>query len=229
MPDVRLVTPTGGRPEAIALLASYLNAQTYKGMVIWHIIDDCDPATPVPQMREGIVVEYTRPEWRWEPGMNTQCPSLYRVLKWIPDSALVLIAEDDDLYRPQYIETMVNALKTADLVGEGGARYYNVATRRGRLLPSQHHASLTATGCTGKALALLREICCAGSRRIDMDLWRMFEGKKAILPPLNVVGIKGMPGRGGIGVGHRETFGDPDPDGELLRHWAGDLADNYLR
>lgn len=225
---VRLITPTGARPRCIELLAQYLNAQTYCGPAIWTIVDDCSPMTPIPQVRDGIIVEYMRPSWTWETGMNTQSPMLHQALLDAMPSDRVLILEDDDLYLPDYVATMLDALEAADLVGEGGSRYYNVATRRGKLLPSDHHASLAATAVKGAALAQLKEICLVGSRRIDMDLWRMFQGKKRILPMRNVVGIKGMPGRGGIGVGHRNSFGEPDPTGALLRQWAGELANNYL-
>lgn len=61
-----------------------------------------------------------------------------------------------------------------------------------------------------------------------MDLWRTFQGPRSLLDSANVVGIKGLPGRPGIGVGHRPDFGDPDPDGRILAEWLGPaLADAY--
>jgi len=42
------------------------------------------------------------------------------------------------------------------------------------------------------------------------------------------VGIKGVPGRTGIGVGHRADFGQPDPGGNTLRAWIGERASAYL-
>lgn len=216
-----LLTPTGGRPEGIALLAGYLNAQTYQGDLRWVVVDDCDPMTEVPEVRVGIHLTVIRPHWRWQPNMNTQAACMAMGLSDIPDSATVVILEDDDAYLPEHLATVVDALAGAELVGERVARYYNVATRRFKTIPGQFHASLASTAVRGRSLAMLREVCAAGSRRIDMDLWRGFTGSKALLETANVVGIKGLPGRGGIGVGHRDTFGDPDPDGALLAEWLG--------
>lgn len=222
-----LITPTGSRPEGLALLAGYLNDQTYTGPARWVVVDDCDPASSLPPVRDGIEVEVVRPVWRWQPGMNTQAASMAAALAVVPADAVVAVLEDDDAYLPGHLDELLVALSRAELAGERVARYYNVATGRCRELPGQFHASLASTGARGRALALLREICAAGSRRIDMDLWRAFTGPKTLLGSQNVVGVKGLPGRGGIGVGHRDTFGDPDPSGQVLAQWLGPAAEAY--
>lgn len=223
-----IITPTGGRPWAFARLAEYINAQTYTGDIRWIVVDDCDTMTPIPRMRDGIIVEAIRPDWRWQPGMNTQAASMALALSSIEDGP-VLVMEDDDAYLPDHIETMLQALATVELVGERNARYYNVATRRCREIGGHYHASLASTALRGAALTTLREVCAASSRRIDMDLWRLFTGPKRLLETTNVVGIKGLPGRGGIGVGHKANFGDPDLGGATLIQWLGqDRAKPYL-
>lgn len=223
-----IITPTGGRPWAFERLAEYINAQTYTGDIRWIVVDDCRPMTPIVVMRTGIVVEKICPEWVWQPGMNTQAASMALALESVGDDP-VFIFEDDDAYLPDHINTMLLALQTAELVGERDARYYNVATRRSRIIGGCYHASLASTALRGSAVQALRDICAAGSRRIDMDLWRAFPGPKRLLNTANVVGIKGLPGRGGIGVGHRASFGDPDPAGEVLTQWLGeDRAKPYL-
>ena len=80
----------------------------------------------------------------------------------------------------------------------------------------------------GPAIAAFRRACQPGKEFIDIKLWRghrdaiLFGGHR-------VVGIKGMPGRGGIGMGHKPGFsGQRDPKGELLRQWIGADADWYL-
>ncbi len=218
---LHLLTPTGGRPEGLALLAGYVNAQAYTGPARWIIVDDCDPATPVPAVRDGIEVEVFRPFWRWRPGMNTQAACMAAGLARVPDDAVLVILEDDDAYLPDHITTVLAALDRAELAGERVARYYNVATRRHQTIPSAFHASLASTACRGAGLLLLKRLCSEGSRRIDMDLWRGFTGRKELLDTGNVVGIKALPGRGGIGVGHRDTFGTPDPSGQVLAEWIG--------
>lgn len=223
-----LLTPTGGRPEGLALLAQYLNAQTWTGPARWVIVDDMDPATPVPAVRDGIEVEVVRPCWRWAPGQNTQAACMAAGLTRIPPGAIVLVLEDDDAYLPGHVVTLLRALAVAELVGERVARYYNVVTGRHRVIPGTYHASLASVGLRGRALDRLRDLCAAGSQRIDMDLWRTFQGPRSLLDSANVVGIKGLPGRPGIGVGHRPDFGDPDPDGRILAEWLGPaLADAY--
>lgn len=225
---IYFLTPTGARHEGMALLAEYVNAQTYTGPAHWLLVDDCDPATRTPQVRAGIEVEIIRPDWRWQRGMNTQSQSLAAGLARIPEGATVIVLEDDDLYLPPHIENMLAALETADLVGEQTSLYYNVVTQRCRPMPGKYHASLAATACKGDATELLRQVCERGSRRIDMDVWREYEGAKRLLSTTNVVGIKGLPGRAGIGVGHRNGFGTPDPGGQQLIDWVGpELAANY--
>jgi hypothetical protein len=225
---IYIITPTGGREEGLRLLAGYLNAQTYAGPITWVVVDDCDPVTEIPPMRPGIAVVSVVPDWTWKPGDNTQSRCMAEALAHCQDDAVVVVMEDDDAYLPGHIENVVGALGSANLVGERVSTYYNVATRRWRLLPGRYHASLCSVACKGSALAMLREICAVGSRTIDMDLWKRYRGPSKLLETRNVVGIKGLPGRAGIGVGHRQTFGDPDPEGAVLKKLLGPMADQYL-
>jgi hypothetical protein len=143
-----------------------------------------------------------------------------------PGAALVCI-EDDDWYARDWLAHVAAELRHDELVGETHARYYNVATRVGRQLTNAEHSSLCSTAVRGSALGALRDACRTGARWIDIDLWKrgghLFGGHR-------VVGIKGLPGRGGIGMGHDRAFrGQADPDGRLLREWIGGDADAYLR
>jgi hypothetical protein len=221
------ITPTGMRPEGLSLLGEYLNAQNYAGSLTWVIVDDCDPQTRIPKTRKGFHVKHVRPQWRWQPGMNTQVDSMNAGLKMVPDQATLLVLEDDDIYLPNYIQTMLTAITNAELVGERDSQYYNVATGKCRVLKGKYHSSLASTVCRGTALAALKALWIAGNpRMIDVTLWKNFKGKKQLLADNNVIGIKGLPGRVGIGVGHRRNFGSVDID-DTLRLWAGDYADNY--
>ena len=75
---------------------------------------------------------------------------------------------------------------------------------------------------------LLRELCNNGVRRmLDFHLWKTFKGDKRLMHSHNVVGIKGLPGRPGIGVGHRRNFGTVDVENKL-REWACPYEENYL-
>jgi len=145
----------------------------------------------------------------------------------IPDDAVVFVLEDDDVYLPDYMTAMLKAVEKADLIGERDASYYNVSSRYWRILPGKVHSSMASTVCRGEALALLKKTCDNGVRRmLDYTLWRSFAGSKELLDNHNVIGIKGLPGRPGIGVGHRKHFGAPDTH-DVLRAWIGEYANNY--
>lgn len=224
--QVFAITPTGCRPEGLALLGEYLTAQTYSGPLIWVVVDDCDPPTRIPFTRPGIEVQVIRPPWRWKPGKNTQAECLASGLFLPGPEDRVLILEDDDVYLPAHVSTVLRGLERVDLVGERESRYYNVTTSRSRVLRGKYHASLCSVGTKGSATELLLNVCAAGGSMIDMKLWRGFAGAKELLNTHNVIGIKGLPGRPGIGVGHRDRFGTPDTNG-VLRQWAGEYAENY--
>jgi len=221
------LTPTGARPEGLALLGEYLNAQTYQGPLTWVIVDDCTPASRIPKVRDGIDVVTVYPREQWRPGTSSQIPSMAAGLEHVPADAVLFILEDDDIYLPDYMDTMLEAMDTLDLAGEVDARYYNVTTGRWRAIPGKIHSSMASTVCKGAALALLRSLCKGGLRRmLDVTLWKQFKGNKRLMINHNVVGIKGLPGRPGIGVGHRKRFGVVDTS-DTLRKWAGDYVDNY--
>ncbi len=225
--NVYALTPTGMRPEGLALLGEYLNAQTYKGTLTWVIVDDCDPGTRVPRMRKGITVDVVRPGWRWQPGENTQARCMALGLAGrVGINDAVIILEDDDVYLPEHVSNMLFWLEKADLVGERDSWYYNVTTGRWRILPGKFHASLCSVACKGQATDHLLRLCQGGGKMLDMRLWRTFAGPKKLLDSHNVIGIKGLPGRPGIGVGHRDRFGSIDVN-NTLQTWIGDYADNY--
>ncbi|MGH8035368.1 MAG: hypothetical protein ACREO9_09095, partial [Lysobacterales bacterium] len=141
-------------------------------------------------------------------------------LQRVPDDALLLVMEDDDIYLPGHVENIVTALESAELVGERVARYYNVATRRYRVMHAGQHAAMASVGVGGAGLKALRRVCRDHKSALDVHLWRSFIWPKKLLDTANVIGIKGMPGRVGLGVGHRKTFGTPDVTG-VLAEWVG--------
>lgn len=218
---IYLLTPTGGRPEAFALLVRYVATQSYTGPMHWIVVDDCEPETEMPErLPWHLRIQYVRPDWRWQPGQNTQAACLLEGLRYVPLDATLLIMEDDDVYLPAHVANMAQALENYELVGEGVARYYNISTQRQRTLPSARHASLAATGVRGSALSALWAVCGAAKKGIDFKLWQTFKGPKKLLDTANVVGIKGLPGRAGIGVGHRRDFGITDKS-DVLGAWIG--------
>ncbi len=231
MPSLTLLTPTGGRPQAWALCQRWMAAQDYAGPVRWLIVDDGEAEQPVTFDRDGWRLEIIRPEPRWQPGQNTQARNLLAGLAQVEPDSRLLIIEDDDHYAPDWLSTASAALSAGELIGETRARYYNLTTRYWREHGNEHHASLCATGVAGPALRMLHDCCLLPTRFIDLTLWRNYRGRRQLLSGHRVTGMKGLPGRAGIGIGHAQDFvrgSRPDPQGAVLRGWIGGDAEAYL-
>ena len=222
-----LLTATGARPQAWAICERLMARQDYAGPVRWVIVDDGAEPQPVTFQREGWTLVHVRPEPYWQPGQNTQARNLLAGLAAISPNERVVIIEDDDHYAPDWLTHVAAQLDRAELVGETCARYYNVAKRVGRQLNNAGHASLCATAMRGRALQTFRQVCRPGRQFIDLDLWKLHPSRHLFYGH-RVVGIKGLPGRGGIGMGHSDRFrGVDDRDGALLWEWVGKDAELY--
>ncbi len=217
-----LLTATGARPQAWAICERLMAAQDYAGPVRWVVVDDGPEPQPVTFRRDLWALEVIRPRPYWQPGQNTQARNLLEGLAVIGAGERVAVIEDDDWYAPDWLTHVAGELDRAELVGETHARYYNAATRRGRQLANAGHASLCATAMRGQVLALFREVCRSHPKFIDVELWRRARSRH-LFGGHRVVGIKGLPGRGGIGVGHQPTFGQP----MALADWIGEDARLY--
>jgi len=223
-----LLTATGARPEAWAICERLMERQDYAGPVVWVIVDDGPDPQPISFRKKGWQVQIISPRPLWQDGQNTQARNLLAGLNVIPSEASIVIAEDDDWYAPDWLTVCDNALQHVELVGEAPARYYNVAQLRWRVMGGIKHASLCATAMRGSTLSTFRQVCETREKFIDMTLWRSTRDKR-LVEGRRVVGIKGLPGRPGIGIGHYKQFnGTADPEGDVLREWIGDDADLYL-
>lgn len=223
-----LLTATGCRPEAWALCERLMAAQDFAGPVRWVIVDDGAQAQPVTFRRGGWTLDIVRPEPFWQPGQNTQARNLAAGLAVIPNDASVVVIEDDDFYGLAYLSEVARWLESAELVGESHARYYHVGRRVWRNCGNATHASLCSTAVRGSALTLLRQIVAGHVKWIDIELWKQHAGTRSLYRTRHVVGTKGLPGRGGIGAGHRMQ-GASDPRLTTLADWIGPLASQYAR
>jgi hypothetical protein len=226
---ITLLTATGCRPQAWAICERLMARQTYAGLVRWIIVDDGEEPQPVTFKRPGWTLEVVRPEVKWRPGLNTQACNLLEGLDCVRDDERLVVIEDDDCYAPEYLERVNGWLDRAELVGEIRARYYQLPTGKYRQLGNHQHASLCSTGLRGRdALHLFRAECLRQDKFIDLGLWRKFGGSRALHDSAMVVGLKGLPGRGGIGMGHRDDFAAPvDRSRSVLRQWVGVNIDLY--
>ena len=230
MSPLTLLTATGCRPQAWALCQSWMDAQDYAGPVRWIVVDDGPHPQPISFRRDHWDIEVVRPEPYWQPGQNTQARNLLAGLDLVPADAHLLIIEDDDHYAPSWLRMASYAMSQAELVGETRSRYYNVSDWRWREHSNTAHASLCATGMRGPAISLFRQLCASQTRHLDMLLWRSYSGSKRRFSSHLVTGIKGLPGRAGIGIGHLPAMrkGTPDPTGARLSAWLGKDAGAYL-
>lgn len=223
-----LVTATGARPKAWELCQRWMAAQDYAGRVLWVVVDDGPEPQPITFSRPNWHVCLIRPVPLWQPGQNTQARNLARGVSACDPRFPVVFIEDDDHYAPGWLSKVESEIQRAEVVGEIRARYYNVATRTGRQLNNTQHASLCSTAIRGAALKTFLSVCQPSAKFIDINLWRSHKSKHLFGGNL-VTGIKGLPGRGGIGMGHDPRFaGSKDLNGALLRQWIGFDAEAYL-
>ena len=245
--DVDVLTPTRDRPDAFSLCVLWMMRQTFTGRVQWIIIDDGD--VPVNHVLLNMLPSnWTITYVRRSPS-TLACTLHDNLLAALPHiwSDKIVFAEDDEHYSRNYLQKMCEMLADKDLVGEKNAHYYNVACRRWWMPDNQKHSSLCRTGLRKEVLPLLETVCReskeAGDVFIDMRLWKRatdsalapmaFEGggpMRTLLVPWSglSVGIKGMPGRSGLGRSHaRDAFPHGDPQLKKLREWIGTDAYRY--
>jgi hypothetical protein len=225
---ITLLTATGARPEAWAFCERWMAAQQFAGPVRWVIVDDGPTPQSVTLHRERWNLEVIRPTPLWRPGENTQARNLCAGLEVITPEERVVVIEDDDYYAPDWLTHVTAALERALLVGETCARYYNIPKRCAHEHTNTTHSSLCSTAMRGRALRLFRDVCAYAPLYLDIYLWGAMSSRE-LFGGHRVIGMKGLPGRHGIGSGHQRTFtGMPDPDGVILREWIGGDAEIYL-
>jgi hypothetical protein len=215
---IALITPTGARKRQIELCARWMLAQDYKGEVLWIIIDDAEPVTVncIPEeFREDWEVIKIYPEPKWKPGRNTQARNLLAGLEEVKNHTVdaIFIIEDDDYYKPEYLSVMVANLQGFDIAGETCTVYYNVAAYYWMQCKNRRHSSLFQTAFTSAMIPVFEKVCIERVRFIDMLLFQAIPMRRTNLFTGNKlsIGIKGLPGRAGIGMGHH-PYGRMAPD-----------------
>lgn len=239
LPTISLITCTGSRPEALALCEKYISDQTFQGDIEWIIVDDSSKQLPANRViKEGpdgnafslLAIKYFRGPRKWEEGLNTQRFNMEEAIKHVKGS-YVFFWEDDDCYKADYIETMLDLLKYADIAGEAKSKYYHLGMPGYKEMHNYRHASLCQTAIKKSVLPLVKEAIDSGELYFDIHLWRNVQEKRIpyiLLAESNlVIGIKGMPGRAGIGVGHKNKDYLLDPGLVKLEEWCGEYASNY--
>jgi hypothetical protein len=232
-----LITPTGARPKQIETCAALMKKQTYAGPVIWIIVDDCDPATAVfidGSFRDGWDIWKIYPNPSWRPGQNTQGRNLKCAIDCLQQHFVrdeiggIFFIEDDDYYSDTYLERMVPMLDGFDVIGETHTIYYNIAIRKWIMNHNAEWSSLFQTAMTFNAIPAFERLY--GEKFIDYMLFKQPDVRVNLFRAGNIsIGIKGQPGRSGIGAGHGwiRTMVD-DPKLDQLRKFIGDDVKFYM-
>jgi hypothetical protein len=236
--SIALITPTGGRPKQIQLCAEFMRKQDYKGKVLWVLVDDVLPNTvdcvDLVDFRKSWQIVKVFPSPVWSVGQNTQARNLLigiEIVKNHKDVEAVFIIEDDDYYNPQYLSVMVSKLNGCDIVGQLYTVYYDPVHRGWMRNGNALHASLFQVAFRIEILPIFERICQTRKRFIDMEFFRVVKGRRINLFDGQdlAIGIKGLPGRVGIGSGHRmEIKMQRDPDFVKLKELIGEDYKYYL-
>lgn len=227
---VTLITCTGARPKAFKLCQEYMLRQTFDGDVQWIIVDDTQWPHDV-KVKDKWVTEKLRGPKIWEEGLNTQRSNMEEALSKVKGD-YILVIEDDDWYHPEYIEKTVNLLKFFQIVGESNNKYWNLRVPGFMEMRNYGHSSLCSTAVRQDSFNYLKRAVNSGHFYFDIELWKYAKEDKlktCMYSELNLcIGIKGMPGRGGLGVGHQDKAYTPDIKLLHLKKWIGDDYKNYI-
>lgn len=250
---ISLITCTGDRPAAFRLCCKWMYRQTspfaqdvdFRNEVPWRewiVVDDSkeqesrevnvDSLTgPMPVLKTPGVLYVPLPAM----GTNSLMRNLKAALPYVRGDFIFFI-EDDDWYAPDYIARSIPLLEKYGAVGERHAIYYNLPARSWRRLNNQSYSTLCNTAISREmipAFLTAMENTPPG-KSYDVVFWRAYaaRGHLAEKNTGSVIGMKGMPGRAGIGVGHRlehnpEAWTKDDENLTKLRELVGDDYNSY--
>lgn len=230
--QVTVITVGGDRPECLALLEKYVSRQTVQDFA-WLLVDDSQEPMQPTLGQDVIRLPYeSSPRESFRKNMMVALTQV--------KTPGVVIAEIDDWIAPGYIEEQSEILQYKELSGRSKAKYFHVASRAYFVHPNTAHCSLCQTAFSGpKVRTAMLEYLGKDRRPEQLDgyIWKragLTDKSKSIIPGGTMtVGMKAMPGRGGLGIHHRleEVVAagyTPDLDLVQLRRWIGEDYLNYL-
>jgi glycosyltransferase involved in cell wall biosynthesis len=227
MPDrITVLTPTCDRPVAFALCERWMAAQTRQPDE-WIVADG--GRTPVVCTRGQRHLHQAG-----LPGARNFTANLLRGLEAATGDILALV-EDDDYYQPGHLAQLRSQMTSAvQIAGDPFQRYYHVPSLTWKLFENTG-ASLCQTAMRRDAFPWFRraiqEARLAGRYGVDFALWQQAPlWAQSLERSDTVVGLKGLPGRPGLGIGHRPRGPGwiRDHEAVLLRHWLGPDAEVVL-
>jgi glycosyltransferase involved in cell wall biosynthesis len=226
---ISVITPTADQPLGMALAERYMARQTIQPDE-WIVADD---GTRHASLTMGQ--------------LHLKLPRLYEggrslasnILEALPEVTgdVIVIWEHDDWYAPNHIETCLQTLRGNLATGSVGQRYYNVPLRVCITLTNKGSA-LCNTALQSSAMDYLKDaalrVLDSGGIGVDRLFWDSLPKGTGNTHRYNtVVGIKGLPGRLGLGMGHRPRPGfrrrwRDDHTLSVLRAWVGADIANYV-
>lgn len=249
---ISAITCTGDRPVCLSLSKQWMKDQIVKPME-WIIVDD--GKTPLDEDIIDSLPDFAtvlRREPSDDDPNHTMNINLEVALEYV-EGDFIIFWEDDEYYSPEYLMVMAKHLEKYPVVGICKSRYYHLPSSRFFVHPNTEHASLAQTVMSVEHLKQFKELL-DGDPFVDLRIWTKIVGvdiwKKK---PFNLagqvinngkgflfddsftkeylyVGMKGMPGRSGIGSGHKGV-GRFDANHALLKVWIKNQEhlDQYLK
>ena len=235
---ITAITPTGDRPLPFRLCQKWMMNQTRKPDQ-WIVVDD--GKTP---MAPFAPMEYVRREPQPNDPAHTLCTNMATAIPLIKGNKIIII-EDDEYYAPEYIEEMSSRLESYEVVGIGDSKYYYLPTGRWKTFGNRGHASLAQTGFRACLLPKLSDFLVSGNviDWLDMKIWSWVDDAKRTARPISFMlfvdsvkslyaGIKGLPGRMGMGEGHNpvvvQRYHADSQDRAKLKQWVPKDYQTYL-
>lgn len=225
---ISIITPTGYRAQALERCAYYISRQTIQPNE-WIICDDGPDNFP-PIGHPSIYLKRPLTENKAKSFTGNVLNCLAHV-----NYHHVFIFEDDDWYSPHYIEHYMKNFPGNSLIGEAKAVYYNIKERKYRVNGNTNRASFCQTAFTSNFICKVKKLAelKRESAFLDARIWNYARENNVRFKLLDTrfcIGIKGLPGRKGIGIGHRPggSF-HKDRDWEILKRRIGeDDAQYYI-
>ena len=248
--EITVVTLTGDRPQAFSLCRLWMSRQT-RIPDQWIVVDDGKvPIMPTNEM------QYVRRQPKSDDPKYTMLLNMRTALPLVVGKK-IMIMEDDEWYSFRYVEEMARRLDKYEVVGIARSKYYHLPSGRYLRHSNMDHASLAQTAFRSSFLPEVAKLL-EGDNFLDIRIWKKVDkidkfqsgekyfaakerevgdGQGLLFDDGNgedgsclYVGIKGLPGRPGIGVGHRHHGGylQDTSDRKMLQKWIPGDYQIYL-
>lgn len=238
--NVCAITCTGDRPIPFDLSLKWMKNQKIKPSQ-WIIVDDGFTPIKVPDLP---YITYIRREPKSTDPKHTMILNMQEAIKHILGEKII-IWEDDEYYSPDYIQDISILLEKYMIVGIGRSKYYFLPGKTYYSHNNMGHASLAQTSFRKEILPEIIDVL-EGDSFFDIRIWRIFNDKDVTLKETGLhervtndgrgfifndkdkslyVGMKGMPGRRGIGSGHKGIGAKDTNNLDILHGWIPNLQD----